>query len=419
MRDHLIIDLSEATEARQALHARVPRIVHGTAILLVTLILVALTWMASTEANLVVRAFGRVRPLTTAAATVDFSEQISSEAGGRVIAVEISEGDEVRAGDVLLRLDAEALDNDIAKLRRAIESDEEEVTRLEQFDRLLAERHHAAVRKSEAELTEAKARLSKAEEERAVGIRLAQLELARLEADEARKREMAELEVVSRRELMEAVSRAQQQRTKLQKAQLAIDDRRVPVLEHALAMVHREYEVDVNGAAIRREAKRAELDGRRMELANLRLQRKRSTLLAPTDGIVTRVTAKVGDIVQPGELVMIMAQQRGFEFEAWIASEDVAQLKPGMPTRVKLDAYHYQRYGTVEGTLHFVSPDSQVREGVAIYKVRIGLPNVEFGRGANRGRVKLGMKGQAEIVTGRESVLMLLLRGIRGTISLG
>ena len=61
---------------------------------------------------------------------------------------------------------------------------------------------------------------------------------------------MTELEVVSRKELMEAVSRSQQQRTKLQKAQLAIDDRRVPVLEHAVAMVHREYEVDVNDAAI-------------------------------------------------------------------------------------------------------------------------------------------------------------------------
>ena len=40
------------------------------------------------------------------------------------------------------------------------------------------------------------------------------------------------------------------------------------------------------------------------------------------------------------------------------------------------------------------------------YTVRIAVPRDEVGRGAYRGRVKLGMAGQAEIVTGRESLLV-------------
>ena len=43
----------------------------------------------------------------------------------------------------------------------------------------------------------------------------------------------------------------------------------------------------------------------------------------------------------------------------------------------------------------------------------------EVGRGAWHGRVKLGMAGQAEIVTERESLLRLLLRRIRQSMSLG
>ena len=54
----------------------------------------------------------------------------------------------------------------------------------------------------------------------------------------------------------------------------------------------------------------------------------------------------------------------------------------------------------------------------AIYTVRIATSRDEVGRGAYRGRVKLGMTGQAEIVTGRERLLMLLVRRIRQTISL-
>ncbi len=92
-----------------------------------------------------------------------------------------------------------------------------------------------------------------------------------------------------------------------------------------------------------------------------------------------------------------------------------------MPVRIKLDAYDYQKYGTLDGTVSFISPDSGMREGqrTAIYLVRIDLEGDEVGRGDLRGRVKLGMAGQAEIVTDQESLLALLLKKIRQTISLG
>jgi hypothetical protein len=51
--------------------------------------------------------------------------------------------------------------------------------------------------------------------------------------------------------------------------------------------------------------------------------------------------------------------------------------------------------------------------------VRIALGSNEVGRGEFHGRVKLGMSGQADVVTGRDSLLSLLLRRIRRTVSLG
>ena len=65
MRSELILDLADCTEFRQTLLARPPKIVHGTAGLLVVLLGVALAWAAATRANLVVRAPGRVRPVST------------------------------------------------------------------------------------------------------------------------------------------------------------------------------------------------------------------------------------------------------------------------------------------------------------------------------------------------------------------
>ena len=53
------------------------------------------------------------------------------------------------------------------------------------------------------------------------------------------------------------------------------------------------------------------------------------------------------------------------------------------------------------------------------YVVKIQLEGEELGRGEFRGHVKLGMAGQAEIVTGQERLLTLLVKKIRQTISLG
>lgn len=60
-----VTDLSDCTEFRLALEARPPRIVHGTALLVLSLLGSAIGWAAVTKADLVVRAAGRIRPVTT------------------------------------------------------------------------------------------------------------------------------------------------------------------------------------------------------------------------------------------------------------------------------------------------------------------------------------------------------------------
>jgi multidrug efflux pump subunit AcrA (membrane-fusion protein) len=167
--------------------------------------------------------------------------------------------------------------------------------------------------------------------------------------------------------------------------------------------------------------KRGEVEGARKDLEELELQRGQATVVAPRDGVITSAEIKAGDVLDRGKAVIEIAEQRGFFFEVEVPSEEVGRLKVGMPARVKLDAFDYQKYGTAAGTVAFLAPDSSLPEGrrTATYLVRIELDNDEVGRGDHRGRLKLGMAGQAEIVTGRESLLSLLVRKIRQTISLG
>ncbi len=97
-----------------------------------------------------------------------------------------------------------------------------------------------------------------------------------------------------------------------------------------------------------------------------------------------------------------------------------AHLRVGMPARIKLDPYDFQKYGVLEGNVSFISPDSNFgdKPGRATYRVLVQPQSKEVGRGELRGAVKLGMTGQAELIVDEESLLSVLVKRVRQSISL-
>ena len=422
MHNDKIWDLADCTEFRQTLQASTPAIVHGTLILLATLFGTALVWLALTQADLVVRAPGRVRPVTSPLKVInDRGGEVLSASFGGVVEVNFREGQPVRQGDVLIRLDTERLDNEIAKRKRTTQAGEEELERLEHLRDLSARQYVTIRAKAEAELAQAEEEVGQAKNRQATDVRLAELELEDASHEEAQLRKLVEHQFVARNDLRKATVRVRESEEKLKKAQLPVDKRKIEVLRQGLALAEKDYSVKRKEQETQRGLKLAEVEAARIELANLELERKRGLIRAPIDGVVTTGDVKVGDILEKGKPAVEIAEQKGFRFEAAVPSEEVGHLRVGMPARLKLDAYNYQQYGTVAGTVIFVSPDSGVSEGqkAAVYIVRIDLAAEELGRGNLRGRVKLGMAGQAEIVTGQETLLNLLVKQIRQTISLG
>ena len=181
-------------------------------------------------------------------------------------------------------------------------------------------------------------------------------------------------------------------------------------------LAERDAAVSREQLELKRRARHAELEMARIELANREQERDQAVIRSPIDGVVIAGEVKVGDLLEPGRSFAEVAEQAGYRFEATVPSEEVGRLAVGMPARIKLDAYDYQRYGTVEGTVCFIAPDSG--QAAAEFIVRIELKGDTVGRGDWHGLVRLGMGGQAEIVTGRESLLSLLKKRSKQAISL-
>src|SRR3954447_5508678 len=190
MRDALVLDLADCTEFRQTLQARPPRIIHGAAALLVALLGTAVAWSALTRANLVVRAPGRVRPVTTPEKVFNAArgEVLGAGAGGRVVAVHVREGDVVRRGDLLIRLETERLDNEIARKRRMLRAAEEELEALVRQETLTTHQFESIRAKTRAELEQAREQVHRAREQQNAEVRLLLVELDLANDEEAQLR---------------------------------------------------------------------------------------------------------------------------------------------------------------------------------------------------------------------------------------
>jgi multidrug resistance efflux pump len=422
MNQGYLCDLADCSEFRQTIELRPPVLVHAAAVLATLLVVAALCWATIVDACIVVRTPGRVRP-------VEQPVRVFAESGthidGHVAEVFVEEGMHVVKDQVLLRLDTQRLDIEMSKLRRTISATEEELAEFARIGRLLTEQFRGAKAKALAELAKADEGLERAKLEQTSRIRGARAELTLAEDRLTRQRQLVAARVVTQADFLESQSQVRQAQEKLKQAQLPLDKAHVNVLRRALEQVDKDFAVRQAELDAEQVAKRAKADAARKELDNLQIEFDRSNLRSPVGGVVVSGRVKPGDVLELGKSVFEIARQEGFHFEAAIDSRDVGRLAVGMPAKIKFDAFDFQRYGTLAGTLLFIAPDSRVmsdggrNSSPVTYLVRIKLHSGRLCRGELHGDVKLGLGGTAEIITERQSLLMILVKKLRGTISLG
>ena len=131
------------------------------------------------------------------------------------------------------------------------------------------------------------------------------------------------------------------------------------------------------------QASYAKLKALRAEHAQRVNQRGYTQLLAPADGIVTALTAEVGNVVKAGDPIATFAWKKDWEFVTAVAEIDVNQLTVGQPVMIKMWAYSDKKYSAL---VREISPISN--KNSPSYKVKLSLISQPDG-------LKLGMTGHA------------------------
>ena len=137
-----------------------------------------------------------------------------------------------------------------------------------------------------------------------------------------------------------------------------------------------------------------------------------STLKSPVNGTISRLFFNtVGGVIQPGkEVLEVVPTDDALVLETKIQPKDIAFITLNQPATVKLTAYDYTIYGTLEAKVVGVSADSIVDDkGNAFYIVRVRTLKSSLGKGLP---IIPGMVAQVDIMTGKKSVLSYLLKPV-------
>lgn len=137
------------------------------------------------------------------------------------------------------------------------------------------------------------------------------------------------------------------------------------------------------------------------------------TLVAPVDAVVLEI-AKLspGSIVKEAETFFTLVPLNvELEAEVNIDSVDVGYIKLGHPVHLKLDAYPFQKHGTLDATVRTISEDAFRRDqsaksgADAYYLTRMTLGKVNLKNMLDSSRLLPGMTLSAEIKVGERSVM--------------
>lgn len=403
------------------------------AVVMVVLVFGVGGWAATTEISGALIAPGSI--------VVDSNvKKVQHPTGGVVGEVRAKDGDRVKAGDIVVRLDETVTRanlsivtkglNELAARKARLEAERDGEDHIEYPAALLAQKDNADVASSlhsERRLFELR-RTTRLGQKEQLRQRIGQLreEITGLTAQqEAKSKEikLIERELEGVRELY-AKNLVQLQRlTQLEREATRLDGERgqliaagaqargkISELELQIIQIDQELSSEVAREMRDVDAKLGEFVERKVTAED---QLKRIDIRSPQDGTVFQSTVHtVGGVVAAGDAIMLIVPAAdNLTVEAKVNPQDIDRLQLGQSALLRFSAFNQQTTPELYGTVSRISADTTVdqRTGVPYYTIRIAMTPEEVARlGDNR--LVPGMPLEAFVQTGQRTVMSYLIK---------
>lgn len=142
-------------------------------------------------------------------------------------------------------------------------------------------------------------------------------------------------------------------------------------------------------------------------------------LSSPVDGVVKQLKINtVGGVLRAGDELMQISPTQGEQvIEVKINPADIGQLKLGLPVTIKLDAFDYSSYGTLQGSLSHISSDTLTEQGSNGQASTFYRAQVRFNVNTTNPKlasvvIKPGMTATVDVRTSSRSILQYLAKPV-------
>ncbi|MBC7917736.1 MAG: HlyD family type I secretion periplasmic adaptor subunit [Rhodoferax sp.] len=415
MKNEKQVSLNQFGSAALALQMRPPFwVMRMVSIGICFMTLIAIVFACLAEMDVVVTAQGKVIPAGK-------SKVVQSLETGVVRSIFVRDGQQVKAGDILLQLDPTSTGADRSRLQREYWEGEAEVARasallggrteLAKIPGMPADITLNQTAILQSRLLEQRAKLAgldadigkRGADADAIGSSLEQLRssLPLIQQKHAMREELAKTGHIARTSVLETqmeLMNAQKEqavqgnRLKESKAsqQAALEQR---------AQAEAEFRSRISSELMEATRKR---DATRQELVKANQRLELQTLKAPIDGTVQQLAVTtVGGVVTAAQpLLTVVPTDSALELEAQVLNRDIGHVRVGQRVINKVETYDFTRYGYIEGEVQWVGTDAvQDQKLGLVYPIRVKLAQMQTPNrvNGNPGLVAAGMNITADI----------------------
>lgn len=157
------------------------------------------------------------------------------------------------------------------------------------------------------------------------------------------------------------------------------------------------------------------------------MRRNLVSLLSPADAVVLEIPQRsVGSVVPPAEVMFTLVPlDTPLEAELRIAARDVGFVKVGDRVKIKLDAFPFQKFGTLKGSILTVSEDAftkdpdgtqALRNIGSYYVARVKLESIRLEKRSDEVLIRPGSSLLGEILIGQRTVMSYFIYPLVGTL---
>ncbi len=153
----------------------------------------------------------------------------------------------------------------------------------------------------------------------------------------------------------------------------------------------------------------------REAISKLADRSKRLDILSPVDGIIKGLKVHtVGGVIAPGAILLeVVPMKEELVVESRINPRDVGHVHVGQQVQVKVTTFDFARYGGITGELKSISATTFSDEsGNPYYKGLVELDRNYVGFDPEKNKVLPGMTVQADVNTGKKTLIQYLLKPI-------